>query len=250
MAGVDVSRIRVGVAGWSVPTALRRPEDAEKSLLEQYAALFRAVEINSSFYRPHRLATYQRWSASVPADFRFAVKVPRLITHEKRLIGCDEDIVAFMSCVRGLGDKLGALLVQLPPGAAFNASAASEFFQALRGQTSTSVVCEPRNPSWFAPGVDRLLDEFRISRVSADPVPQGCDLRVGDRGAHSGIVYVRLHGSPRMYYSAYSPGYLEELRSTLAAQAVSRQVWCIFDNTASGAAWDNASSLQAPNTPG
>jgi uncharacterized protein YecE (DUF72 family) len=247
MTSVDVSSIRVGVAGWSVPPSLRRREDAGQSLLEQYAGLFRAVEINSSFYRPHKLATYQNWSASVPPDFRFAVKVPKLITHEQRLIGCDEAILAFMNGVRGLGDKLGALLVQLPPSAVFNASVAREFFQTLRGQTSAAIVCEARNPSWFAPGAAPLFAELLISRVSADPVPQGCDLRVADDGevaANSGVVYVRLHGSPRMYYSVYSPEYLEDLRATLAAQSVSREVWCIFDNTAAGAAWDNARSLQ------
>lgn len=247
MRPVDVTRVRVGVAGWSVPATRRRPEYAENSLLEQYARMFHAVEINSSFYRPHRLATYQRWSAAVPADFRFTVKVPRLITHEKRLVGCEEAILAFMSCVRGLGEKLGALLVQLPPGAVFNESAAREFFQLLIVQTSAAVVCEPRNPSWFAPQADRLFDVLRVTRVIADPVPQGCHPRADGNGRFAGdsrLAYVRLHGSPRMYYSEYSPAYLQELRSTLAARSVSRQVWCIFDNTAAGAAWDNALSLQ------
>jgi uncharacterized protein YecE (DUF72 family) len=240
MASTDAGRVRVGVAGWSVPIALRRPQCGDKSLLEQYAEIFRAVEINSSFYRPHRLATYQRWSASVPDDFRFAVKCPKLITHEKQLIGCEDPILAFMSCVRGLGAKLGALLVQLPPGALFNLTAAHQFFKFLRGQTSIAIACEPRNFSWFEPEVDELFDELQVTRVNADPVPRGCEVRAaGD----SGCVYVRLHGSPRMYYSAYSPEYLEELRSTLTSQSKRQQVWCIFDNTASGAAWANAQSL-------
>jgi uncharacterized protein YecE (DUF72 family) len=237
MASTNAGRVRVGVAGWSVPIALRRPECGKKTLLEQYAEIFRAVEINSSFYRPHRLATYQRWSASVPHDFRFAVKIPKLITHEMQLIGCEDPILAFMSCVRGLGAKLGALLVQLPPGAFFNPTAAHQFFQFLRGQTSVAIACEPRNLSWFEPKVDELFDELQVTRVTADPVPHGCDIRAA---GNSGFVYMRLHGSPRMYYSAYSPEYLDELRSTLAAQSVSQQVWCIFDNTASGAAWANA----------
>lgn len=231
----------MGVAGWSVPKPLRRPECGDKTLLEQYAEIFRAVEINSSFYRRHRLATYERWSASVPDDFRFAVKIPRLITHEKHLVGCEDPIAAFMSDVCGLGGKLGALLVQLPPGALFEATAAHQFFRFLRGQTSVAIVCEARNPSWFEPEVDELYKELAVTRVYADPVPRGCEVRAD---GNSEFAYMRLHGSPRMYYSAYSAEYLEELRSKLAAQSKCGQVWCIFDNTASGAAWADARLLQ------
>ena len=80
----SASSIRVGCAGWSIPRehADRFPE--EGSHLARYAGRFPAVEINSSFYKPHRPATYARWAASVPADFRFSVKVPKLATHERR----------------------------------------------------------------------------------------------------------------------------------------------------------------------
>ena len=94
------------------------------SHLERYGAILNAVEINSSFYRPHRTATYERWAASVPEDFRFAVKVPKAITHERRLKDVGDLLDRFLSEVSGLGPKLGPLLVQLPPSLSFQAGIA------------------------------------------------------------------------------------------------------------------------------
>ena len=82
------------------------------------------MEINSSFYRPHRTATYERWAASVPEDFRFAVKVPKAITHERRLKDASDLLDRFLSEAGGLGPKLGPLLVQLPPSLSFQAGIA------------------------------------------------------------------------------------------------------------------------------
>ena len=80
------------------------------SLLHRYAAAFPAVEINSSFHRPHRPATYARWASSVPDRFRFSVKLPRAVTHEARLAGTAALVERFLGEVRSLGDRLGVLL--------------------------------------------------------------------------------------------------------------------------------------------
>jgi uncharacterized protein YecE (DUF72 family) len=214
---------------------------SEKSLLEHYGALFNAVEINSSFYRPHRLSTYQRWSASVPEDFRFAVKVPRRMTHERRLVACDDEIVAFIRGVRGLGVNLGALLVQLPPGHVFEEIVARVFFQLLRIETTVLIACEPRNPSWFTTGATCLLDELQVTRVTADPAPPGCAFSPSDNARST---YLRLHGAPHTYYSPYSTNYLEGLSAGLTQSQEKGETWCIFDNTAAGAAWHDAQTLQ------
>jgi uncharacterized protein YecE (DUF72 family) len=237
------------VAGWSLPAPFRLPESKHRTLLEQYAELFTAVEINSSFYRPHKLSTYERWADSVPADFRFAVKVPRLITHEQRLIDCGPALVEFINAVRGLGEKLGVMLVQLPPGLRLDVAAASEFFSLLRQETqplwheaALVIACEARNPSWFTPEADALFHQFELTRVSADPTPVGCEI---PESVTASTVYLRLHGSPRMYYSEYSAAYLEDLRASIAAGLVpGKPRWCIFDNTAAGAAWPNALALR------
>jgi hypothetical protein len=85
------------------------------SQLERYARALNAVEINSSFYRPHQRKTYDRWAESTPEAFRFSVKMPRTITHNDRLANCDAMLDRLIAEVTGLGDKLGVLLVQLPP---------------------------------------------------------------------------------------------------------------------------------------
>jgi uncharacterized protein YecE (DUF72 family) len=233
---------RIGIAGWSLPLPLRQSTHADLSLLEQYGHLFDVVEINSSFYRLHRLATYQRWAASVPAEFRFSVKLPKLITHEKRLVGCKPDLDEFMGCVHGLGEKLGVWLVQLPPSAALERRAAQIFFAAMRRRSSRPIACEPRHPSWFTGSADKMFEEFGVTRVLADPVPRGCEINSA-RG--HGFAYMRLHGSPRMYYSAYSTADLQARHACLLTPHPEVPLsWCIFDNTAAGAAWSDAQAMQ------
>jgi uncharacterized protein YecE (DUF72 family) len=143
---------------------------------------------------------------------------------------------------RALSANLGPLLVQLPPGLAFEAKIAAGFFSTLRERFDGHVACEPRHRSWFAPEANELLVEFHVARVAADPapVPEG---RVP--GGWNGLVYYRLHGSPRIYHSAYPEAFLDSLipKLTVVSQAV--PVWCIFDNTASGAAMENALAVQA-----
>jgi uncharacterized protein YecE (DUF72 family) len=208
------------------------------SLLHRYAAAFPVVEINSSFHRPHRPATYARWAASVPDGFRFAVKLPRAVTHDARLEGAAALVEGFLGEVRALGDRLGALLVQLPPSLAFDQQPAAAFFDDLRTRYAGPVACEPRHSSWFAEEADALLRSRQVSRVAADPavVPEGAA-----PGGWPDLAYWRLHGSPRMYYSDYSPAELDRLAAAVAG--VRGDAWCIFDNTASGAAAGQALDL-------
>jgi uncharacterized protein YecE (DUF72 family) len=229
-------KCKVGTAGWSVPAEFRR---ADASHLVQYASTFDAVEINSSFYKVHRTATYQRWAASVPAHFRFSVKLTKTITHEAGLVDCRDEIMAFCDSVAGLGNKLGLVLVQLPRSLEFDRRRASSVFTSLQKRLKVPLVCEPRHLSWFGPAADRLFAQLNIARVSADPA-----LAENTSSANTGVAYYRLHGQPRMYYSSYSAAFLKRLASTLRA-ACGTSVWCMFDNTALGAAWPNALALQA-----
>jgi uncharacterized protein YecE (DUF72 family) len=238
VAGAALRSLRIGTAGWALPKAQRASPSGSQSVLEHYAVLFDAVEINSSFYRPHRRSTYERWRESVPESFRFSVKLPRLITHELGLADCQGETISFMLSVRGLEQKLAVLLVQLPPSGIFDESVASAFFDVLRQETSAHLVCEARNPSWFGNEATALFEAYGITRVVADPVPTGCEF-----AAHtaSRFAYFRLHGSPRMYYSPYS---VEHLKGVAAVAGAAAETWCIFDNTAAGAAWSDAATLQ------
>ena len=227
----------LGTAGWSIPRAQAAHFPAAGSHLERYARVFNAAEINSSFYHPHQPATFARWAASVPPSFRFSVKIPKTLTHDGRL-AFTAGLASFLSAVGELGPKLGPLLIQLPPSLALEARIAGRFFTALRRRCDGPVACEPRHPSWFSPAGETLLSEFRIARVAADPavVPAAAQA-----GGWSGLLYTRLHGSPRTYYSSYGAGFLNQLARRL--RSATAPSWCIFDNTALGAAAENALAL-------
>jgi uncharacterized protein YecE (DUF72 family) len=237
---------RIGIAGWAIPREQRRFMTDEGSHLERYARRFAAVEINSSFYRPHRRTTYERWSDCVPNDFRFSVKVPKIITHELRLRRCRAPLSRFLDEVGGLREKLSVLLVQLPPSLEFAHRSFKNFFAQIRSGTRAHVVCEPRHASWFDPKVGSALERWHISRVAADPSPAV----TGEKpGGNRDLIYFRLHGSPRMYYSKYDLARLSELSAQMKEHlAAERSVWCIFDNTAEFAAWDNALDLKSLNS--
>lgn len=235
-----VPKIYVGCAGWSVPKSGPDLHETAGTHLERYARHFRAVEINTSFYRPHRPATYARWAASVPESFQFAVKAPREMTHELRLVECAEPLHRFLDEVSGLGAKLAVLLIQLPPSLPFDARLVGRFFDELRRRYPGAVACEPRHKSWFEPEVEGLLVDHQVARVAADPavVPAAAE-----PGGWSGTTYYRLHGSPRIYYSSYEAEFLAPLALQLRERARNGSVWCVFDNTASGAAFHNARSM-------
>lgn len=129
----------MGTAGWNVPSQYAAQSCGTGAHLERYARRLNAVEINSSFYRPHRRQTFERWAGSVPPHFRFAVKIPRQITPVCGLVDSEERLDSFAAEVAGLGTSLGVLLVQLPPSLAFDVECATQFFAALRGRALTRV---------------------------------------------------------------------------------------------------------------
>ena len=235
-------RLRVGCAGWSIGTPQRDLFDEGASMLARYATRFDAVEVNTSFHRAHRRATWQRWAASVPAHFRFAAKLPRSISHESGLRGAGPALDGFLAEAGGLGRKLGALLLQLPPALAFDARSAGAFFGMLRRRTDLPLACEPRHASWFEPRADELLQRHAVTRVAADPAR----LPAAAQPLHNGTgwTYWRWHGSPRMYYSRYDDDALQALADAVAAVR-GRRAWVIFDNTAHGHAVTDALRLKA-----
>jgi uncharacterized protein YecE (DUF72 family) len=237
--------LKLGVAGWSVASRYLSEIPAGGSHLERYSEAFSAVEINTSFYRHHQADTYARWARSVGRDFRFSVKTPQALTHEGSLIYKKSPVLErFLIEVAGLGRKLRALLVQLPPSLEFVPTDARKFFVRLRKSIAASVaiVCEPRHESWNSDAVDGLLTELGVSRAAVDPARWIADaIPGGDRR----LVYFRMHGSPRIYYSDYTPQQLDGLVGQVhCAMQTSKEVWCIFDNTALGHAIGNALSVQ------
>jgi len=149
----------------------------------------------------------------------------------------DEPLDRFLGETAALGPKRGPLLVQLPPSLPFEAEVVGAFLASLRHRYDGAVACEPRHASWFTPEASKRLEDLEVARVAADPavVPQAAE-----PGGWGGLVYYRLHGSPKVYYSAYPAEYLEALAVTLREAANTASTWCIFDNTAQGAATANA----------
>ncbi len=170
----------VGTAGWAIPRRWSALAAAEGKGLLRYSRVLNAVEINSSFYRPHARDTYARWAAGVPENFRFSVKVPKAITHEAKLLDTGDALQQFLDQAGGLGPKLGVLLVQLPGRFEFDAGVVEAFFAKLRKMHTTPV----------APG------------------------------GWGGIAYFRLHGSPRIYFSPYDQPFLWAIARRVTALPV------------------------------
>jgi uncharacterized protein YecE (DUF72 family) len=223
--------LRMGTAGWAIRREHQARFPGDGPHLTRYAARLNAVEINSSFYRPHKPATYARWAKETPDGFAFSVKMPRAITHDAKLKDTRAALTRFLEECGALGEKLGCILIQLPPSLAF---AGADFFDRLRTKYDGPAALEPRHKSWFTDKADSLLASHKIARVAADP-PIGPFAPGGWRG----FEYWRLHGSPKIYYSNYDDDFL-----TAVADRAGRDAWIIFDNTALGHAAENALTLR------
>jgi uncharacterized protein YecE (DUF72 family) len=226
---------RVGTVGWSVPTGKRE----QGTHLYRYSRTLSCVEINSSFYRPHRAATWAKWAKETPPNFRFSIKAPKSVTHEEKLRDTGPLLKTFFEQIEPMHEKTGPILFQLPPSLSFDFALAEDFFSLLRDLYQGKIVLEPRHATWYTTSVNLLLQRLAIARVAADP-PNG-DPIAATPGGDTGLVYYRLHGSPRIYYSNYE----EEFLTTFASGIESHDdVWVVFDNTALSYAYSNALRLQ------
>ena len=232
--------LRIGTAGWAIRREHQTSLAGIGTHLARYARAFNAVEINSSFYRPHRASTYAKWAGETPTDFAFGVKMPRSITHNARLRGADDLLESFFGECGALGRKLGCVLIQLPPSLAFDTKAVRDFLGRLRGLYDGCAALEPRHASWFSKAAETLLVRFEIARVAADPIPASMKnvSAASPPGGWNGFEYWRLHGHPKIYHSDYDAHFLDGL-----AERVSPDAWVIFDNTALGHATTNAREL-------
>jgi uncharacterized protein YecE (DUF72 family) len=242
--------IVIGTAGWSIPRRSGEAFPGSGFHLERYSRVLRCAEINSSFHRSHARSVYARWASLTPRGFRFSVKLPRTITHDGELKRARAPLEQFLGEIAGLRARLGPVLVQLPPSLEFNPRVAGMFFTLLRERHQGPVVCEPRHATWFEPRAVTALVAHRVGLVATDPSPIADAKRpggwMGPTGDGGGaVVYYRLHGSPRKYWSRYPGERIERWAEELRALPSTASAWCIFDNTASGAAIENALELSA-----
>lgn len=219
----------IATAAWSIPKAVADRFALEGSALSRYASVFGGVEVNSTFYRRQKTSTFARWAESVPDSFRFSVKLPKEISHTRAMKDIAQPFGTFLADIAPLADKQGPLLCELPPSLAFNADVLNTAFEVIRKTYDAPIVIEARHKSWASAKALDLLKTYAIDRVLADPAPvwPAEDFAVPPR-------YTRLHGKPKIYYSSYTE---DEIRSF--SELMAPDSWCVFDNTASGAAIEN-----------
>jgi uncharacterized protein YecE (DUF72 family) len=209
----------IATAAWAIPKKVAQRFAQERSGLTRYASVFDGVEVNSTFYRRHKISTFMRWASSVPDRFRFAVKIPKEITHTRAMKDIAELFDTFIEDIAPLGEKRGPLLCQLPPSLAFDADALEPAFKMIRNTDNGPIVIESRHKSWASAEALKLLENYGIDRVLADPAPvwQAKDFEKPPR-------YVRLHGKPKTYYSTYTGEEIKSFSKLLAPDS-----WCVFD---------------------
>lgn len=238
---VKKGKIHIGTSGWSYNhwKGPFYPEDIPNAkMLSFYFGSFRSVEINNSFYHLPLRKTFENWRNSSPADFIFAVKASRYITHVKKLADSAEPVERFFERASGLGDKIGPVLFQLPPVLKINPGRLNDFLGRLLPGYRYSF--EFRNATWFHPEIYSLLSENGIAFCIYELAGNSAPLEVT-----ADFVYIRLHGPGGPYQGSYS---LDALCGWKRRFDVwireGRDVYCYFDNDERGFAALNAAKLQ------
>jgi len=235
--------IRVGTSGWHYLHWLGPfyPEDIDsREMLSFYCQRLRTVEINSSFYHLPSQNTFRSWKEGTPADFLFAVKASRYITHMKKLKDPAPAVEKFLHHAQELGSKLGPILFQLPPYWRRDAARLADFLRELPKEHRYAF--EFRDSSWFHREVYTLLEQHSAAFCIFDLAGrQSPALLTAD------FVYLRLHGpSEYKYAGRYSRAQLRAWlrRATDWVEHGAQQVFIYFDNDQAGYAALNALELQ------
>lgn len=238
---VTVGETRIGTAGWRYPEWRGDfyPRGLQQRLeLEFYSRKLNSVEINGSFYGLRKPSDYRTWAARTPADFLFAVKAHKIVTHDRRLRDVADDVAEFFdSGLLDLGPKLGPVLWQLPPWLPFKRARLTEFLELLPGPPVRHAL-EVRHPSFDIPELPELLREHGVALVLSDSPPGRFPVLDHDT---ADFRYVRLHGGAELYVSDYSPEALDGWAKRI--REWDTDVYVYFDNTMHGAAPHNALAL-------
>lgn len=232
--------IRIGTSGWHYKHWLGSfyPEKlACSKMLAHYYETFDTVEINNSFYMLPKIETLKKWRDCTPANFEFAIKASRFLTHNKKLKDPENALNNFLPRAEALGEKLGPILFQFPPKWRLNLERLSEFLQAL--PTYHRYTFEFREPSWLVQPVFDLLRKHNAAF---------CIYELG--GFHSPIeitadwAYIRLHGPGGRYQGSYSDAALRGWAKRIADWQALRKIYVYFDNDQAGYAAQNALALR------
>ena len=231
----------IGTSGWHYDhwRHLFYPDKLPKAKwLEFYARHFTTVELNNSFYRLPSETAFATWHDSSPANFTFAVKVSRFITHIKRLKNSEEPVGTFLARAKILKEKLGPLLYQLPPNMHRDDDRLESFLSVL--PKGLKHVLEFRHESWLDDSVFEILRRHSVGLCVFDVPGLTCPLV-----ATADFVYIRFHGSTGLYSSCYSDEELVEWVKRVADLSANlKAVYIYFNNDAEAFAVRNAMTLR------
>lgn len=231
--------IYVGTSGWNYQHwrgVFYPPGIKDADMLGYISARLQTIEINNSFYRLPSETSISRWRDTVPGNFVFSVKASRFITHVKRLVAAEESVNFFLERVKGLGDKLGPILFQLPPGLKLDIPRLSAFIEALPREYRYAL--EFRNPSWETDEVFDLLEKNNIAFCIYDLAGRFTPVKLT-----TDFAYLRLHGPAGAYGGKYNDAFLAEWAGTFLRWSSDKFVYCYFDNDMWGYAVENALTL-------
>ncbi len=233
--------VRIGTSGWVYAhwRGVFYPQDLrEAKWFEWYAQRFDTVEINNSFYRLPSAATFRRWAAQAPGNFRYAVKASRFLTHMKKLKDPEQPLASFFERAERLGARLGPVLYQLPPRWALNLDRFETFLRALPRRHMH--VVEFRDASWLVGEVYALLERYAVGHCIHDMGHLDVPRRVT-----ASVAYVRFHGDARhggSYSHAALSGWARRIEGWEREEL---DVYVYFNNDLGGHAVRNATSLKA-----
>ncbi|HEY9784106.1 MAG TPA: DUF72 domain-containing protein [Candidatus Obscuribacterales bacterium] len=236
----------IGTSGWNYDHWRGRfypPKLPPSSFLRYYAEEFDSAEVNYSFYRLPKEATYRKWASTVPRDFIFALKVSRFISHVKRLRDASDAFHKFVDNALALEQHLGPLLLQCPENFHADTERLKDFLRmagSISDRHGLRLVFEFRHRSWFDTQVYALLERHNAALVIADsPDYPRHDIVTAD------FAYYRFHGRRELFASSYTRSELEmEAKRILKLARQGLDIYGYFNNDANAHAISNARLLK------
>ncbi len=234
-----VKNYHIGCSGYYYPKwkNIFYPEEVkQKDWLAYYSTVFNAVELNGTFYKVPVLSALKKQADSTSKEFRFAVKMNKFITHNKKLNDSKQTIIEFQNLViKGLGDKLSCFLFQMPPSFHYNEENLSRILKNI--PYSSENVVEFRHASWWNEDVEKKFKKARLTFCNVD-FPELKSFVINT----SPLFYLRLHGSPLLFISSYSKKQLESFYDSFPEKC--KDINIFFNNSGGGAAVENAEELK------
>jgi uncharacterized protein YecE (DUF72 family) len=237
---MNVKNVFIGTSGWSYNHWKENfyPKNLKNNKwLSYYSSAFSTVEVNTTFYHLPKNTTILNWFAQVPDHFLFSIKASRYITHQKRLLDCEESLDIFFNSIKDLKSKVGPILFQLPPSFKINKDRLIDFIDCLKDDYR--YVFEFRHNSWFVDEIYDLLSKKGIGLCITD-----LNGALSPEKITSDFVYIRLHGPKQSYKGSYSQVKLKSWKKKIQRWSAKNSVYCYFDNEEKGYAIQDAQSLQ------